>query len=63
VDMETNAEEVVAINALDGFEWMGRNLIVKEARPRMSGQSKSSTKRQSQRDSWGNTQNFSRRRY
>jgi RNA recognition motif-containing protein len=63
VDMETNAEEVAAIKALDGFEWMGRNLTVKEARPRMRGQSKSSTKRQSQRDSWSNTQNFSRRRY
>jgi RNA recognition motif-containing protein len=63
VDMETSAEEVAAIKALDGFEWMGRNLTVKEARPHISGQSKSSTKRQSQRERWGNTQNFSRRRY
>ncbi len=34
VEMETEAEETAAIEALDGAEWMGRNLKVNKARPR-----------------------------
>lgn len=34
VEMETEAEETVAIDALDGAEWMGRNLKVNKAKPR-----------------------------
>jgi RNA recognition motif-containing protein len=34
VEMSTDAEETAAIEALDGAEWMGRNLKVNKARPR-----------------------------
>ncbi len=34
VEMSTDAEEVAAIEALDGAEWMGRNLKVNKAKPR-----------------------------
>ncbi len=34
VEMGTEAEESAAIEALDGAEWMGRDLKVKKARPR-----------------------------
>ena len=34
VEMSTDAEENAAIEALDGAEWMGRNLKVNKARPR-----------------------------
>lgn len=34
VEMETNAEEEAAIEALDGLEWMGRTLRVNKAKPR-----------------------------
>lgn len=34
VEMETEAEETAAIEALDGAEWMGRDLKVNKARPR-----------------------------
>ncbi len=34
VEMETESEEAAAINALDGAEWMGRDLRVNKARPR-----------------------------
>lgn len=34
VEMSSDAEEVAAIEALDGAEWMGRNLKVNKARPR-----------------------------
>ena len=34
VEMETEAEEAAAIDALDGAEWMGRNLNVNKAKPR-----------------------------
>ena len=33
VEMETEAEETAAIEALDGAEWMGRNLKVNKAKP------------------------------
>ena len=34
VEMSTDAEEEAAIEALDGAEWMGRDLKVNKARPR-----------------------------
>ncbi|MDJ0732508.1 MAG: RNA-binding protein [Nostocaceae cyanobacterium] len=34
VEMETDAEEVAAIEALDGAEWMGRTIKVNKAKPR-----------------------------
>ena len=34
VEMGTEAEETAAIGALDGAEWMGRNLKVDKAKPR-----------------------------
>lgn len=34
VEMATDAEEDAAIDALDGAEWMGRDLKVNKARPR-----------------------------
>ncbi|NWF62412.1 MAG: RNA-binding protein [Fischerella sp.] len=34
VEMGTDAEEAAAIEALDGAEWMGRNLKVNKAKPR-----------------------------
>lgn len=34
VDMSNDAEEDAAIEALDGAEWMGRDLKVNKARPR-----------------------------
>lgn len=34
VEMETDAEEQTAIDALDGAEWMGRDLKVNKAKPR-----------------------------
>ncbi len=34
VEMSTDAEETAAIDALDGAEWMGRNLKVSKARPK-----------------------------
>lgn len=34
VEMGTEAEENAAIEALDGAEWMGRDLKVNKARPR-----------------------------
>ena len=34
VEMDTEAEEAAAIDALDGAEWMGRALKVNKAKPR-----------------------------
>ncbi len=34
VEMSSEAEEQAAIDALDGAEWMGRDLKVNKARPR-----------------------------
>lgn len=34
VEMSTDAEEDAAIEALDGAEWMGRDLKVNKAKPR-----------------------------
>lgn len=34
VEMSSDAEETAAIEALDGAEWMGRDMKVNKARPR-----------------------------
>ena len=34
VDLDSDAEEQAAIEALDGAEWMGRDLRVNKAKPR-----------------------------
>ncbi len=54
VDMGNDKEEDAAIEALDGAEWMGRDLKVNKARPReergASGGFRSNRFRSSQRD-------------
>ncbi|AFY34704.1 RNA-binding protein [Calothrix sp. PCC 7507] len=37
VEMETEAEETKAIEALDNAEWMGRSLKVNKAKPKIDG--------------------------
>ncbi|MFN6518020.1 MAG: RNA recognition motif domain-containing protein [Nostoc sp. CreGUA01] len=37
VQMESDAEEAAAIEALDSAEWMGRSLKVNKARPKADG--------------------------
>ncbi|MEH2425006.1 MAG: RNA-binding protein [Nostoc sp.] len=46
VEMETDTQEQAAIDALDGAEWMGRDLKVNKAKPREERSSSS-------RGSWG----------
>jgi RNA recognition motif-containing protein len=53
VEMETEAEEAAAIEALDGAEWMGRDLKVNKARPRED--------RGSSGGNWSNSNRSSRR--
>ena len=59
VEMASEAEEAAAIAALDGAEWMGRELKVNKARPR---------EEKSRGGSWGNNRGgggggYSRNRY
>lgn len=57
VEMETEAAETVAIDALDGFNWMGRALKVNKAKPREE-------RSRSDSGNWGNNDNnqgYSRR--
>jgi RNA recognition motif-containing protein len=54
VEMETETQEAAAIEALDGAEWMGRDLKVNKARPREERSS-------SRGGSWGNNNRNSRR--
>ncbi|MBL1179113.1 RNA recognition motif domain-containing protein [Pantanalinema sp. GBBB05] len=53
VEMETEAEESAAIEALDGAEWMGRDIKVNKAKPR--------EERGSSGGGWGNKGGSSRR--
>jgi len=55
VEMETDAQEQAAIDALDGAEWMGRDLKVNKAKPREERSS-------SPRGNWGGN-NARRNRY
>ena len=45
VEMESDAEENAAIEALDGAEWMGRSLRVNKAKPREDQPRSSSSRR------------------
>ena len=54
VEMGTDAEETAAIEALDGAEWMGRDLKVNKAKPREE-------RRPSGGGNWGNSNRSSRR--
>ncbi len=47
VEMDTEAEETAAIEALDGAEWMGRDLKVNKAKPRSQRSSFSGGRRNS----------------
>lgn len=42
VEMSSDAEEQAAIDALDGAEWMGRDMKVNKARPRDNSNSRGS---------------------
>lgn len=53
VEMGTGAEETAAIEALDGAEWMGRDLKVNKAKPREEGGSRGGN--------WGNRGGSARR--
>lgn len=56
VEMETEAAETAAIDALDGAEWMGRALKVNKAKPREE------RSRSGGGGNWGNNnQGYSRR--
>lgn len=48
VEMETDAEEDAAIEALNGAEWMGRDMKVNKARPREENNNRRSS------GGWGN---------
>lgn len=54
VEMETDDQEVAAIEALDGAEWMGRDLKVNKAKPREE-------RGNSSRGGWGNNNRGNRR--
>lgn len=57
VEMDTDAEETAAIEALDGAEWMGRDLKVNKARPREDRGGGGS------KGNWGNDRGSFSRRY
>jgi RNA recognition motif-containing protein len=57
VEMGTEAEETAAIDALDGAEWMGRDLKVNKAKPREQ------RKPSGGGGGWNNNNNRSSRRY
>lgn len=54
VEMGNDAEESAAIEALDGAEWMGRDLKVNKAKPR---------EERSSSGSWGGNNRRNNRRY
>ncbi|MBW4582331.1 MAG: RNA-binding protein [Tildeniella nuda ZEHNDER 1965/U140] len=54
VEMDTEVEETAAIEALDGAEWMGRDLKVNKAKPREDRGSSGG-------GSWGNKGGTSKR--
>lgn len=55
VEMDTEVEETAAIEALDGAEWMGRDLKVNKAKPREERGSSSGS------GGWGNKGGTSKR--
>jgi RNA recognition motif-containing protein len=54
VEMGSDAEEAAAIEALDGAEWMGRDLKVNKAKPR---------EERSPSGNWGGNNRRNNRRY
>lgn len=56
VEMQTEAQETAAIEALDGAEWMGRDLKVNKAKPREERSPRGG-------GSWGNNTRGGNRRY
>ena len=56
VEMETEAAETAAIEALDGAEWMGRALKVNKAKPREE-------RSRAGGGNWGNNERGYSRRY
>ena len=58
VEMESDAEETAAIEALDGAEWMGRSLRVNKAKPKPERSASGGGK-------WGGNNNggYNNRRY
>jgi RNA recognition motif-containing protein len=58
VEMSTDAEELAAIDALDGAEWMGRELKVNKAKPR---EERKPANRES--SSWSNSGRSAAKRY
>ena len=58
VEMGSEAEEAAAIEALDGAEWMGRDLKVNKAKPREERRPSGGGG-----GSWGNNNRSSRRNY
>ena len=58
VEMETETEEAAAIEALDGAEWMGRDLKVNKARPR---EERTPSRGAGGGGNWGNNDRNSRR--
>ncbi len=58
VEMASEAEEAAAIEALDGAEWMGRDLKVNKAKPREDRKPSGGAG-----GNWGNNNRTSRRNY
>lgn len=58
VEMASEAEEAAAIEALDGAEWMGRDLKVNKAKPREDRKPSGGGG-----GNWGNNNKTSRRNY
>ncbi|HEY9661224.1 MAG TPA: RNA-binding protein [Allocoleopsis sp.] len=52
IELEDSSAETAAIEALDGAEWMGRDMRVSKARPK--------TEQSDRRSSYGNRDSFSR---
>ncbi|MEG3906542.1 RNA-binding protein [Microcoleus sp. AT3-A2] len=58
VEMSTEAEEAAAIEALDGAEWMGRDLKVNKAKPREERGSNSGGGNWGNNDRGGNSRRY-----
>lgn len=63
VEMNTDAEEDAAIEALDGAEWMGREMKVNKARPREDSRGGDRRRSAGSGDSWSNRGTGSYGRY
>jgi RNA recognition motif-containing protein len=63
VEMNTDDEEEAAIAALDGAEWMGREMKVNKARPREDNRGDNRRRSAGSGDSWSNRGTGSYGRY